>query len=64
MIEALYFANMAVERLDDEKGIIYYSHDSIRSLYQDCLWESQYYEAAKDLHKQFDKDYNDDRRIL
>ena len=64
LIEALYFANMAVERLDEQKEVLYYDRETIKELYQDCLWGSQYYENAKDLRKQIDEKYEDDRRIL
>lgn len=63
-IEALYFANMAMERLDEQKGIVYYSHEGIKSLYQDCLWESQYYENAKEYYDQINKEHDDNKRIL
>ena len=63
-IQALYFANMAMERLDRQKGIIYYSHDGIESLYYDCLWESQYYEDSKEYYDQINKECGEDNRIL
>lgn len=64
MVEALYFANMAMERLDEQKGIVYYDHETIKSLYRDCLWDSQYYEDTKEYYNQIGRKYDDDRRVL
>lgn len=63
-IEAMYFANMAMERLDTQKGMIYYTYESLESLYYDCLWESQYYEGSKEYFDQIGREYDEDKRIL
>lgn len=64
LIEALYFANMAMERLNKNKGIVYYDYESIENLYQDCLWESQYYESATKHYDKIGREHDADHRIL
>lgn len=64
LVEALYFANMAMERLNEKKGMVYYDAETIKNLYKDCLWESQYYEATKEYYTQIGKEFEEDKRVL
>ena len=64
-IDALYYANMAMERLDENKGVIYYTHDIMKNLHIQCMWDSPYYENVKDFCNQvLFNEPQDNKRIL
>lgn len=64
LIEALYFANMAIERMDAKKRMVYYDAETIKNLYHDCLWESQYYKIAESHYDDIGNEHESDRRVL
>lgn len=66
LVEALYYARMAMERIDNipDNNMLYYNKNSMKQLYNECLWESQYYKNAEPFFDQAGINHNQDRRVL